>query len=91
MSHTAKHILFSGRVQGVGFRFAAHRIANRCGLAGYVRNTVEGKVEVFVQGHPDDIDTCIKDIEEVFSNYIKDTKIEQAPPNEKYETFNITF
>ncbi|MHC4070213.1 MAG: acylphosphatase, partial [Planctomycetota bacterium] len=28
MGQTAKHIIFSGRVQGVGFRFTAHNIAN---------------------------------------------------------------
>ncbi len=40
----------SGRVQGVGFRFAAVDEANRLALGGWVRNTAEGNVEVVAEG-----------------------------------------
>ena len=40
----------SGRVQGVGFRYATRRVAQRLGLAGWVRNRIDGTVEVWAQG-----------------------------------------
>lgn len=45
-----RHIVVSGRVQGVGFRWATQREASRLGLRGWVRNTDDGKVEIVVEG-----------------------------------------
>ena len=44
------HLRISGRVQGVGFRFALHREAVARGLAGWVRNRRDGTVEAVLQG-----------------------------------------
>ena len=87
----ARHIIFTGDVQGVGFRFTAHRIANRHQLTGFVRNAQDGTVEMLAQGQPDDIDNCIQDIKESFAGYIRETQIEDVPPNPKYIDFKITF
>ncbi len=91
MSQTAKHIIFAGRVQGVGFRFTAHRIAGRHGLTGWVRNLPEGTVEMVAQGAAEDIDDCIRDIEQTFSGYIRETKAEEIPPDPRFSGFRITF
>jgi acylphosphatase len=91
MSQTAKHIIFTGRVQGVGFRFTAFNIANRYGLTGYVRNTPEGTVEMLAQGPAETIDECVRDIAEEFGRYISETKIEEAAADPKYRDFKITF
>lgn len=45
-----KHIYFSGRVQGVGFRYHAYRIATALGLTGWVQNLYDDRVEMEVQG-----------------------------------------
>ena len=45
-----KHIYFSGRVQGVGFRYQAAYYARSLGLTGWVRNLSDGRVEMEVQG-----------------------------------------
>lgn len=45
-----KHIYFSGRVQGVGFRYQAYRIATALGLTGWVQNLYDDRVEMEVQG-----------------------------------------
>ena len=44
------HILLSGRVQGVGFRYFAKDCAEQLKLTGWVRNLPDGKVEAEVQG-----------------------------------------
>lgn len=54
-----RHIWFSGRVQGVGFRYRAYYIAAGLGLTGWVRNQWDGRVEMEVQGRPGDIDTLV--------------------------------
>ena len=41
-----KHILFYGRVQGVGFRYHATYKASLMGLTGWVRNLEDGSVEM---------------------------------------------
>jgi acylphosphatase len=91
MSQTAKHIIFTGRVQGVGFRYTAYNIASRYKLAGFVRNSPDGTVEMFAQGPDDDITACIRDIEESFHGYVRKTDIEEDTFNPQYTDFNITF
>ncbi|MHC4220799.1 MAG: acylphosphatase [Planctomycetota bacterium] len=91
MKQVAKHIIFSGRVQGVGFRFTALRVAERFGLTGIVRNLPNGSVEMIVQGWPNDVAACIEDIKESFGVKVKKTQIEDIDINPKYEDFKITF
>ncbi len=91
MGQGAKHIIFTGQVQGVGFRFTALRIANRYGLTGLVRNSLDGTVEMIAQGLSEDIDDCIRDIKESFRGYVSETKIKEIPPNPQYKDFKITF
>lgn len=48
----AKHLKISGLVQGVGFRDAMCREADRLGVTGWVRNCRDGSVEAIVDGAP---------------------------------------
>lgn len=48
----AKRFYVSGRVQGVGYRFFAARIAASLGISGYVKNLYDGRVEVYAIGTP---------------------------------------
>ena len=87
----AKHIIFVGRVQGVGFRFTAYTIANRYQLIGFVRNVPDGSVEMLAQANPEDIASCIEEIKDSFTGYIRETRIDEVSPNPKYTDFRITF
>ena len=46
----ARHVVVSGRVQGVGFRYVLEREAAAAGVSGWVRNTAEGTVEAVLEG-----------------------------------------
>ena len=46
----ARRFVISGRVQGVGFRWFAQNAAEREGVAGWVTNLLDGRVEAFVEG-----------------------------------------
>ena len=48
----AKRYFVSGRVQGVGFRYFTQHAAEKLSVSGYVRNRVDGRVEVFAVGTP---------------------------------------
>jgi acylphosphatase len=50
---TARLYLVRGRVQGVGYRDYAQRVASALGLTGYVRNLDDGRVEVCAAGPSD--------------------------------------
>jgi acylphosphatase len=59
----ALHITVSGRVQGVGFRYSCYAEARRLGLRGWVRNTPDGDVEVWVEsphGGGEDLETMLR-------------------------------
>lgn len=63
MRKVRKHILFSGRVQGVGFRYTACYLARPLGLTGWVKNLWDGDVEMEVQGEPEAIERLIHGLE----------------------------
>ena len=50
------HLLVSGRVQGVGFRWFVRVAGRRLGLSGWVRNREDGTVEVAAAGTQDKLD-----------------------------------
>jgi len=49
----ARRFVISGRVQNVGFRYFTQNAAAREGVAGWVQNLPDGRVEVFVEGDKD--------------------------------------
>ncbi len=51
----AKRFYVSGMVQGVGFRFFAQRAADRLGVAGYVKNLNDGRLEVYAIGQAEQL------------------------------------
>lgn len=91
MDQTARHIIFTGQVQGVGFRFTALNVANRYQLTGMVRNLPDGTVEMIAQGPPDEINNFLRDIKKTLSGCVRDTKIEEVPFDPRYKDFKITF
>lgn len=65
---TRYHLVFSGRVQSVGFRYRAVHAAGSLGLTGWVKNCWDGTVEMEAQGCPDEIRRMIRMIAD--SRYI---------------------
>lgn len=49
-------VFYEGRVQGVGFRYTARRVAAGFDIAGYVRNLPDGRVELVASGEPGEVD-----------------------------------
>ncbi len=53
--HARLHLVISGRVQGVGFRFSAYDEAKDLALAGWVRNIPGGEVEIVAEGSKENL------------------------------------
>ena len=49
-------VLYAGRVQGVGFRYAVRRLASGFEVTGAVRNLPDGRVELLAEGSQDELD-----------------------------------
>jgi len=83
-------IIFTGRVQGVGFRYFAYNLANDSGLTGYVRNLMNGNVEVEVQGDDEVITKFLKAILKG-NGFIKvmDYSIKEIPLKHPEKNFGI--
>lgn len=56
------HVLVSGLVQGVGFRYFVWQAARRFGLSGWVRNLDSGEVELEAQGPSDKLKPFLAEI-----------------------------
>jgi acylphosphatase len=78
----AKRIIFRGRVQGVGFRYAVHHLARSFEVCGWVRNLPDGSVELQAQGPREEVTDFIHDIinESNVAHHIKSHFAETIPP-----------
>lgn len=56
-SAVARHLVVTGRVQGVSFRWSLRRVAERHGVRGWVTNRDDGAVEAHIEGEPDAVET----------------------------------
>ncbi len=72
-------MVFTGRVQGVGFRYTANNAANQHHLTGYVKNEYDGSVTVEVQGAEEAIYLFIKSLANDRYIGIDDMQKQQIP------------
>ncbi len=84
------HIYFSGKVQGVGFRYTTQRYALKLGLNGWVKNLVDGRVEIMVDGDKGKIERLIENLKKHFGRYIQDCSISYSEDIGGFTNFQIT-
>jgi len=89
MSEITEQILFSGRVQGVGFRYTTQRIATGLPVRGFVRNLPDRRVEVIVTGSAESIQRLIAGLREYFGTGITDMDRQIMEATEIFEGFEV--
>jgi acylphosphatase len=85
------HVYYSGSVQGVGFRFTAERLAGSLGLAGWVKNLPDGRVEVLCEGREEDLKGFMEKLKKVFREYIDSAEAEWSDPVNEFKDFEVRF
>jgi acylphosphatase len=86
------HILVSGRVQGVGYRAFAARVATRHGLVGGVRNLSDGRVELDVEGPKPVIDAVLLELHVgPPAAHVTSVDTEWSPATARFATFSIWY
>ena len=86
----ARRFVLSGRVQGVGFRYFAQDIARREGLAGFVRNLPDGRVEVLAEGDRESLDRLEMALRRGPSRArVQDLEIDAVPASGTYLGFDV--
>lgn len=82
-------VIFSGDVQGVGFRYTAARIARGFAVTGYVRNLRDGRVEMVAEGTPDELDAFVESVAREMGRHIRSMNRLKRPATGKYAAFSI--
>lgn len=62
---------FSGRVQGVGFRYSTLQVAKEFEVTGFVKNLPDGRVELVAEGRPEEVGAFVAAVEERMHGLIR--------------------
>ncbi len=82
---------YIGKVQGVGFRFTAQDLANELGVAGWVKNLSNGRVEIKAEAEEAILKDFLKKIFDYFSRYIQDVEVKWLNATGEYKDFRVEF
>lgn len=85
-----RRVLYSGHVQGIGFRYTAHRIARGFDVTGFVRNLDDGRVELVVEGEASEIDAALEEIADRMGQYIGKTLATSGAATGEFTRFDIS-
>ena len=85
-----KHIIISGKVQGVGFRYWLYKVAIQRNINGWVKNKISGEVEALVIGNDENVNYLIN-LCEKGPSLSKVTKVKVQNYQKEYlkKSFNI--
>lgn len=83
------HIFFSGRVQGVGFRYTCRQVAQRYNVAGWVKNLPNGSVEMVVEGPSDRLRKYIADVSAATHGEVAETQVTKSDATEEFSSMKI--
>jgi len=84
-----REVLFSGRVQGVGFRFTARHMAARFPVSGYVQNLADGRVWLVVEGEPSVLERFLAELSDEMDRYLENTRVDTRPATGEFDDFEI--
>ncbi len=85
-------LFVKGKVQGVGYRAFAARVASQRGLCGGVRNLDDGRVELEVEGSKDQILILIEDVKTgPPASQVTAVEVEWSPATGRFSDFRVWY
>ena len=85
------HIIFSGTVQGVGFRYTTQRFARELKLIGWVKNLSDGRVEMMAEGPRERIENLIYKLDKFYGDKIKNKDTDWLDVRGAFTDFLVTY
>ncbi len=90
MEHVQARILIEGRLQSMNFRFQTQQQAQKLGLAGFIRNLADGRIEIEIQGDEGKIEEMLTWCqEEPHGSQIKSILYRYDKPTKHYTDFMV--
>ncbi|HEY3245252.1 MAG TPA: acylphosphatase [Phycisphaerae bacterium] len=84
-----RRVLFSGNVQGVGFRYTAYQLAQGYRVGGYVKNLPDGRVELVAEGATDEVRRFIEALEDQMRAHIRGASATDEPSASPSQHFSV--
>jgi acylphosphatase len=84
-----REVYYSGRVQGVGFRYTTRAIAARFAVAGFVQNLPDGRVRLVVEAAAAELDRFLAAIADEMDACIRHTDCTVSPASDEFDRFEI--
>ncbi|MEM7313724.1 MAG: acylphosphatase [Planctomycetota bacterium] len=84
-----REVFYSGRVQGVGFRYQTTQVASRFDVVGFVRNLPDGRVHLVAEGQKSELDGFLTAMNEALAAYIRHHSVEDHPAKHEFQSFEI--
>jgi acylphosphatase len=92
ITRTRAHVYYTGRVQGVGFRYTARSVACGFEVTGFVRNLADRRVELVVEGERTELDGYLDAIRTgAMEHYIRNENVVWEPATGEFAGFEIRF
>lgn len=82
-------IYFSGRVQGVGFRYKTQQVAMEFEVSGWVRNLADGRVQLEVEGAEEEVKRFVDELVDRMSLFIRKTERRSERRARQFRGFEI--
>lgn len=82
-------IIFTGRVQGVGFRATAKNVASAHGVTGWIRNEADGSVRLVAEGADSAVKAFLAELRDRLSDYIGDEQMTTGEDTGRYAGFEV--
>lgn len=84
-----RQVVFSGQVQGVGFRETTRRIAAGFAVRGYVKNLADGRVELVCEGQPAELERFVGEVGRVMADFIRGAETKDLNGGEPLDGFTV--
>ena len=84
-----RRVHFTGRVQGVGFRYSVQRLAADFAVDGFVQNLPDGRVLLVIEGHPDELSRFVDEVSRRMADFIAEETVETHPPSGQFAGMRI--
>jgi acylphosphatase len=89
MASVRHTILFTGHVQGVGFRYTTVNVAAGYAVTGWVRNQPDGAVLCVAEGEEAELRRFVQEVCQAMQGHIRDVEVAQSPASGEFAGFAV--